>query len=343
MNSRIDSFIRMMLFGTILWISLVVSPLLYGASDYKIIEAAKGERELTLWTTSDLRQVNTIVEGFERKYQFLKVKLYRTGTSPLHNKIITEALAGKHSWDVSNSILQTHHLIERKLVAKYKSPETSMLLDPEMADKEGYWTAIYVVPFVLGFNTNLVKATDVPKTYEDLLSSRWKGKKISIDNEGYELLQGLSIAWGKERALAFLKKLAAQDPVSRRGNSLRVELTVAGEFPVAIAMASPIQLATSKGAPINWVPLEPVPVTSMAIMLAEHAPHPNAGKLYIDFVLSREGQEILRSQQRIPVRKDVDPDPPRLIKGYKRVILHPMKSSEYEETLRLYKEIFNIP
>ena len=110
MNSRIDSFIRMMLFGTILWISLAVSPLLYGASDPKIIEAAKGERKLTVWTTSDLSQVSKIVEGFEKKYPFLKVELYRTGTSPLHNKIITEALADKHSWDVSNSILQTQKL-----------------------------------------------------------------------------------------------------------------------------------------------------------------------------------------------------------------------------------------
>ncbi|MBI4525829.1 MAG: extracellular solute-binding protein [Deltaproteobacteria bacterium] len=343
MNSNIDSFKRLALLGTFLWIALlVVSSLLYGASDPKIIEAAKGERELTVWTTSDLRQVTKIVESFEKKYPFLKVKLYRTGTAPLHNKIITEALAGKHNWDVSNSTLQTHDLFERKMVAKYKSPQTSMLLDPEMLNKEGHWTAIYVVPFVLGFNTNLVKAQDAPKTYDDLLSSKWKDKMISIDSEGYELLQGLSTAWGKEKAVAFLKKLAAQDPVSRRGNSLRVELATGGEFPVLIAMASPIQRAASKGAPIDWVPLEPVPVTSMAIMLAEHAPHPNAGKLYIDFILSRDGQEILRSEQRIPVRKDVEADPPRLIKGYKRVMLHPMKASEYEEIVRLYREIFNI-
>ncbi len=342
MRFRSDWFKGMMFFVGIFFSFLVLSTPLYGDSDPKVIEAAKGESALTLWTTSDLRQVTKLAKGFEKKYPFLKVKLFRTGTVPLHNKIITEALAGKHNWDVMNSTLHTLDLIERKLVTRYKSPEASMLLDQNMMDKKGYWTAIYAVPYVLGFNKNLVKAAEVPRSYEELLSPKWKGKKISIDNHGYELLQGLSIAWGKEKAEAFLRKLAAQDPVPRRGNSLRVQLVVAGEYPVLIAMASPIQRATRKGAPIDWVPLEPVPVGSMAIMLAAHAAHPNAGKLYIDFVLSREGQEILRDAQRIPVRKDVNADPPRLIKGYDRVMLHPMETKKYDEIVKLYKEIFKL-
>ena len=322
-------------------VSLLSSPL-YGASDWKTVEAAKKDGELMLWTSSDLRTVNRLVERFGQKYPFLKVKVFRTGTGALHNKITTEALAGQHNWDVMNTLMPTRDLIDRKLLARYSSPEAGMLLDQTLRDPTGYWTAIYAIPFVLGYNTNLVKPADAPKNYAELLDAQWKGGKISIDQDGYELLQGLILSWGKDKALDYLKRLALQQPVPRRGNSLRVQLVSAGEHPLLISMASPIQLARREGAPINWIPLEPVPVSFHAIALSEHAGHPNAAKLYIDFVLSREGQETLRSVQRIPVRKDVEADPPTLFKGYNRIMLQPMKNEEFSEILSLYKNLFSV-
>jgi iron(III) transport system substrate-binding protein len=150
------------------------------------------------------------------------------------------------------------------------------------------------------------------------------------------------LSWGKEKAVNFLQRLAAQNPAPRRGNSLRVQLVVAGEHPLLITMASPVQLARREGAPIQWIALEPVPVSFHAIALAERAAHPNAAKLYIDFVLSREGQEALRSVQRIPVREDVDADPPHLIKGYARVMLRPMEKERFDEIVELYNRIFKL-
>jgi iron(III) transport system substrate-binding protein len=289
-----------------------------------------------------LRTVTAVVQRFEKKYPFLKVNVFRTGTGALHNKITTEALAGQHNWDVMNSLIPTRDLIDRKLIARYSSQEAAKLADQRLRDPAGHWTAIYAIPFVLGYNTNLVKPSDAPKSYDELLSAQWKGSKISIDHDGYELLQGLTLSWGKEKALAYLKKLSLQQPVARRGNSLRVQLVAAGENPLLISMASPIQLARRDGAPINWIPLEPVPVSFHAIALSEHAAHPNAAKLYIDFILSREGQETLRSVQRIPVRKDVDADPPALFQGYDKVMLQPVKREEFNEVLSLYNKIFDL-
>lgn len=325
-----------------LLILALLSPSVSAASDSKIIDAAKKEGALMLWTSSDLRTARALVQQFEQKYPFVKVNIFRTGTGALHNKITTEALAGQHNWDVMNSLIHTRDLIDRKLLARYSSPAAGMLLDQGLRDPMGYWTAIYAIPFVLGYNTNLVKTADAPKTYEELLAAQWKGNKISIDQQGYELLQGLILSWGREKAVSYLKKLASQQPVPRRGNSLRVQLVAAGEYPLLISMASPIQLARHGGAPINWIPLEPVPVSFHAIVLAENASHPNAAKLYIDFVLSREGQETLRSVQRIPVRKDVDAQPPRLFKGYNRIMLRPMKSKEFNEIQSVYQNIFNL-
>ena len=314
----------------------------HAASDPDIVEGAKKEGELALWTASDLQQVTKMGQQFEKKYPFLKVNVYRSGAASLQGKIITESLAGKHSWDVTNFSFETIlGLIERKLVARYKSPERNMLYD-DMMDSEGYWSAIYPQPTIVGYNTNYVKKSDVPWSYNDLLAPKWKGQKISIDTDGLGLLLGLSIAWGKEKAIGYLKQLAANQPVPGRGHSFRVQQIAAGEYFLTLAYANPIQAAKHQGAPIDWVVLEPAPVSLNAIMLAEHAPHPNAGKLYIDFILSREGQETLKSLQRIPARKDIEPDPPGLIRGYKRIVFQPAKREEYAETDKLYKEIFGI-
>jgi iron(III) transport system substrate-binding protein len=195
---------------------------------------------------------------------------------------------------------------------------------------------------VLGYNTKLVNKEDVPKTYEELLAPKWKGRKISIDDSAYGLLAGLMRAWGKEKAVEYFKKLAAQDPVVQRGNTNRVQLTMAGEFPLIIAYAPTIQRETSKGHPMDWVPLEPVPVQVNPMMLAAKAPHPNAGKLFIDFLLSKEGQKMLVGFRRIPVREDVDADPPRLFKGYKRIVEHPEDYKDFNTTVTLYQQILGI-
>ena len=142
-------------------------------------------------------------------------------------------------------------------------------------------------------------------------------------------------AWGKEKAVDYFKKLAAQDPVVQRGNTNhRVQLTMAGEFPLIIAYAPTIHRETSKQHPMIGFPLEPVPVQVNPMMFAAKAPHPNAGKLFIDFLLSKEGQKMLVGFRRIPVREDVDPDPPRLFKGYKRIVEHPEDYKDFNTTVR---------
>lgn len=310
--------------------------------DPALIEAAKKEGALMYYTTMTLSQSKKVVDKFQKKFPFIKVQLFRTGGDPLLNKIQTEARGGLYAWDVvSGRGDMVLPLMENKLVAPYRSPESKMI-GADLVDDESYWTAYYVNPYVLGYNTNLVKKGDAPKTYEQLLDPKWKGKKISIDDEAYGLLSGLIQAWGKEKAVSYFKKLAAQEPVPMRGNTNRVQLTMAGEYHLIIAYAPTIQRETSKGHPIDWVPLEPVPVQVNPAMLAAKAPHPNAAKLFIDFVLSKEGQKMLVGFRRIPVREDVEANPPRLFKGYKRIVEHPEEYKNFSETIRLYQEIFKL-
>jgi len=326
------------------WFGVFLAATCWGqtASDPKLIEGAKKEGEVTYYTTMTVDQSKDVVERFEKKYPFLKVSLFRTGGGPLLNKILTEARGGRFAWDVvvgrGEMVIP---LTERKLIASYHSPETKMI-DPQLVDKDGLWTAYYVNGYVLGWNTKLVKSQDVPKTYEALLDPKWKGGKISVDTEAYGMLEGLKGAWGAEKAVNFFKRLAAQDPVVKRGNTERVQLAVAGEYALILAYNQTIQRMTSRGAPVDWLPLEPVVIQVNPVMVGAKAPHPNAGRLFYDFLLSKEGQELLRGMQRIPVRKDVEPDPPRLFRGFKYVIENPEDYKDFEATVKQYLEIFKL-
>lgn len=324
---------------------ILATPVTSGAQsspDPKVIEGAKKEGELVYYTTMTLDQSKQTVDRFEKKYPFIKVTLFRTGGGPLLNKIFTEARGGRFAWDVvvgrGEMVLP---LMERKLLASYRSPETKMT-DSQLVDNEGFWAAYYVNSYVLGWNTKLVKREDVPKTYEALINPKWKGGQISLDTEAYGMLEGLKGVWGKEKTLAYFKRLAALDPVLKRGNTERVQLAVAGEYPLIIAYNQTIQRMTSRGAPIDWIALEPAVTQVNPVMVGAKAPHPNAARLFYDYILSKEGQEQLRGYQRIPVRKDVEPDPPRLFRGFKYVIENPEDYKDFDATVKQYLEIFKL-
>jgi iron(III) transport system substrate-binding protein len=311
------------------------------APNPKLLEAAKKEGEVIYYTTMTLDQSKAVVDRFEKKYG-IRATLFRTGGGPLLNKIFAEARGGRFDWDVvvgrGEMVLP---LTERKIITSYYSPEAKMI-DEQLVDKEGFWTAYYVNSYVLGWNTKLVKKQEVPKSYEELLNPKWKGGQISLDTEAYGMLEGLKRVWGREKAIGYFKRLAALDPVLKRGNTERVQLTLAGEYPLIVAYNQTIQRMASRGAPIDWLPLEPAITQVNPVMLAAKAPHPNAARLFYDFVISKEGQEMLRGFQRIPVRKDVEPDPPRLFRGFKYVVESPEDYKDFDATVKQYLEIFKL-
>src|SRR5499426_1888182 len=316
---------------------------LRAAPDPKVIEAAKKEGGLVWYNTLVQPHAKGVIDLFMKKYPFINAAFWRGGATQVHSRLMIEGRAGRYDWDVVSltNLEFVFDLKQRNIISRYNSPEREMFSE-DLKDQEGYWTGYYALPTGLGFNTRQVKKDQVPKTYEDLLAPMWKGKKISVDTEGQELLMGLIQAWGKEKAVDYLRKLAAQEPVLGRGNNKRIELTAAGEFPLVIAFTHSIEANKTKGAPVDWVNLEPVVVQVDSIMLGARAPHPNAAKLFIDFVLSQEGQELLQSNRRPTLRTGVEPDPPRLIKGFKRVVLHPDRSQSAQESLKLYREIFGV-
>jgi iron(III) transport system substrate-binding protein len=184
-----------------------------------------------------------------------------------------------------------------------------------------------------------VNKKDAPKTYQDLLDPRWKDK-LGMDADEGEWFAGLITVWGREKTADYFRNLMKQNPSLRRGHTLLANLTGAGEFPVAVNLFGyRVMEMKAKGESIDLVKADPLMVRPAHLAFARRSPHPNAAKLYMDFVLSAEGQQVLASAGRTVVRPGVKLKYPELTEGVK---LHPIKpemAKNYEEISKLYYSI----
>ena len=170
--------------------------------DVQLVEGAMKEKGLVLYITMDLPQTMEVVHDFLEKYPFLGVELHPREAEKLVKMIQNEARSGMSNWDVligGGGLFQP--LLDEKLVTSYHSPQREAVSDA-LNDSESYWSGFYINPYVLGYNTTLVKEEEIPKSYEDLLDPRWKGNRIAIDSTAHGLLRGLAAIWGEEKAVA---------------------------------------------------------------------------------------------------------------------------------------------
>jgi len=159
---------------------------------------------------------------------------------------------------------------------------------------------IYVRQYVIGYNTNLVARAEAPKDWSDLLAPKWKAK-LAMDEDEVEWFAAMLDYYGRDKGTRFMRALAGQEPQLRRGHTLLAKLLVAGDYPMALVHAQEMDEAKKAGAPVDWVrTLDPIITSPSVIAISAKAPHPNAARLLVDFVLSPEGQAILRSRGRMP-------------------------------------------
>jgi len=308
----------------------------------KLVEGAKKEGNLLWYSATEVKDSIELLDGFKKKYPFTNTGLYRGNGEAVLSRIITEARAKKHLWYVTiNGGLKGELLKREGYLAKYPSPQRKFFPEGHM-DPEGYWTDVYFNAFVIAYNTRLVPSQDVPKTYEDLLDPKWKGKMGSSDNP-FDWFAAMfrKEVMGKEKGLEYMKKLSEQDIQFRAGKTLITNLVVAGEMSLGIALYNQgVEQLKEKGAPIEWVAIEPIIPLLHPLCISARAPHPNTARLFVDYVLSKEGQEILARQYRIPTRVDVDPLVPRLKKGLKTLPFDPDIVDDYDKYVKLFRTIF---
>jgi iron(III) transport system substrate-binding protein len=277
-------------------------------SEAKLIEAAKKEGSLVWYTAMAIDTAKPLADGFQKKYPFIKLDYIRVGTAQMINRIITETLAGKWNFDAV-TVLGMDALVKRNIFVPYLSPERTAF-DDEFKDPKGLWTGVYHNNIVLAYNSKMLSAKETPNDYADLLDPKWKGK-IGMDERDYTWYGTLASVWGRDKTDRYMKQLAHQDPQFRRGHALIAQLVTAGEFPLGWVYSFRVETMKQEGAPIEWIDtFKPIVVELGGIGLSAKAKNPNSAKLFIDFVLSKEGQNIVRGGKRNPrnaSRKDVEP------------------------------------
>ena len=286
----------------------------------KLLEGARQEGKIAVYTTQTITDSTIIAKKFEERYPFLKVEVYRAPTVTLLNKIIGETKAKKYTPDVIEMPgFQTYVLKKEGLYTRYISPEGRSYQEG-LKDPEGHCTSVYVLPYLMGYNTKMLARKDIPDTYEGFLQPRWKGRKIGFDTKEVEWFANMLKIMGEEKGMDFFHKLVAQQLNYRAGHTLITDFIIAGEFPVGTVYPQAVEDRKKKGAKVEWVAVSPVIAKFGALGLAAHAPHPQAGKLFIDFCLSREGQAVISSLGRLPARPDVDAE---ILKAFKGIKLYP--------------------
>jgi len=305
------------------------------AAEFK--EKAEAEGKVVLYASMTNEHCKIFADAFRSLYPRIDAQFYSAASSPLAERILTESRSGRFAWDVLIiTPFYTQLFIKRGFIAPYESPERNFYRDG-YKDPKGMWTSIYTNYSVLGYNTKLVPPSRVPKSHFDLLKPEWR-RQIGMDNRPYEWFAAFVDAMGQEKGLEFMRSLARQEPQLRTGRTLVSQLVAAGETPLALtSFSSNFESIKRRGAPVEWVALDPVVGYLHPIALSARAPNPNAAKLFIDFFLSKKGQEIMRSLQRIPDRTDVLPDPPRLVQGIKAVF----PSAEMIDNLNPYIKLFD--
>jgi iron(III) transport system substrate-binding protein len=308
------------------------------AADWK--DKAEVEGKVVFYTTANASDTKAITDRFKKLYPKIDVQFDRSTDSQLMERILNEARAGKSLWDVvSTTGFYGYLLKKRGLLAAYDSPERKYFRDG-FKDPQGFWTSTYTTYAIFGYNTKRVSKADVPRTHEDLLKPVWKGQ-IGMEGRGYEWFTATISGMGKEKGLNFMRALAAQKPNLRVGRTLLAQLVAAGEFNGTLtAYMHNFDALKASGAPVDWVALAPSFANLHPVGLSATPPHPNAGRLFIDFMLSQKGQEVVRSLKRIPDRIDTPPDPPSLLQGVTPAFTAPEVYDDFDRYIKLFQEIF---
>lgn len=299
-----------------------------GADREKIlIDGAKREGQFTLYTSHTW--FKTFVGEFEKKYPFVRASQWRNDSKNIIRKVLEEARAGRALADVVETTADGMGLLKREgLFQEYYSPEARYYpseLKPR--GKSGFFYLPNRETYnSLGFNTNSVPPATAPRSLKDLIDPKWKGKMaITSTTTGARWVGNALETLGRE----FLDKLAEQDiSVQDMAPASLINLVVSGEIPLSPTIFDAnVTLARRKGAPVEWRPLEPVVTTVGSAGLLAKAANPHTALLFIDYLLSKEGQQLIMKGGLWSPREDIG----SLNQKFKKSYLDEKYSSEEME------------
>jgi iron(III) transport system substrate-binding protein len=304
-------------------------------------EASK-EGEMVWYAAMANDRAGELIRAFEGRYPFVKIRFQPGGAGRQLEQLLVEHRTKKQRADIINTRRSYVGVMAKAgAIARYRTPLRASLREG-FTDKEGFVNGIYAQPRVFLYNTRMAVRDKAPQSFEDLLDPRWK-EKLGMDTTDYDWLASLIDYYGRGKALEIAGKLSKQQLNLRRGPTLLAQLAVAGEFPIVVdAFPEEVMQMKSAKAPIDFIFSEPfVPVkTPTAVSIAAGAPHPHAAALFVDFLLSKAGQDLMAGQGRWVSQKDGNYFAD--LKGKKMQIPSPDWDDKQVELIKLYNGIFGL-
>jgi ABC-type Fe3+ transport system substrate-binding protein len=276
---------------------------------------ARKEGEVVLYSGIIVNQaLRPLAAAFSKKYPFIKLSYYRADSEEMLAKLFAEERANNVIGDVVEATGVGEEAIGANLAQPFTSP--AVLAVPEKyRDPRNLWMPTRLSYFGAAINTRLVPRDQAPKTYEDLLDPKWKGKMAMAcrcEASGSLGVTNLRLAWGEDKARAYLQKLSKQNVVNFGSGTARtlVDRVVAGEYSIALSIyAHHPLISKAKGAQVDAALFDPLASAAGGMIVPKNIRHPYSAMLLVDFLLSKEGQEIMAKADYFPVRSDVAAEP----------------------------------
>jgi iron(III) transport system substrate-binding protein len=317
--------------------------------DPALVAAARKEGHVLVYTTLIVDQiVRPLIRAFQAQVPGIDIKFVRADSVALVVRLTNEAKANRTQADVWQLVDGVGPLVDAGIAATLDLP-SARGLPAEYIDPSRRWVTTNLAVRSLAYNTKLVPPAQAPRGYADLLEPRFKGKFAWNPNSvsgSYGFIGTVLKHMGEEKGLAYLRALAKQDitpvPMAIRAVLDRV---IAGEYAIGLEMnGTHAHISAALGAPVAWVPLDPVTLTLQAAGITSKAPHPNAARLFLDFMISRAGQQVFHERDYIPMHPDVPAKNPKLkpeTGGYKAVVYAPEEvDAHHPRWAKIFQEIF---
>ena len=272
----------------------------------RLLEDAKKEGSVLMYTTFPSEYVQQLIAPFEKQYG-IKVNHWRARSEIVLRKALAEGRAGGASADVIT-------IISPQLEALRREGLLQPVISPHQSDHPSFavpahreWVAQLQHVFVHAYNTDWVKKDELPRTWQDLLAPRWKGN-IAIEGDDHEWLASVIADMGQHEGVKFWRRLIDTNGVSvRSGHPLLTNLVASGEVPLALTVYQySVEQAKKKGSPIDWFVIGRAVSITNGIAIPKKAPHPHAALLFYDYLLAPEAQRVLASIGYVPTSTKVE-------------------------------------
>lgn len=267
--------------------------------------------------------------------------MWRASADKVVQRVTTEARGGRFEVDVVEAGTVALEALHREgLLAKVLSPHHADLM-PEAVPPHGEWVGSRLNLFVQAYNTKLVRKEELPRTYEELLQPKWKGR-LGIEATDDDWFANVVSEMGEDKGQKLFRDIVATNGLSvRKGHTLLTNLVASGEVPFALTVYNfTAEQFKRKGAPLDWYVIQPAVARANGVAVARRAPRPHAALLYYEFMISEDGQRILARRDFLPTSKKVETP----LAGTRVKLVNPTQIlDENAKWLRLYEDIIVRP